>query len=49
VLTYIKCLLGAQQLRQLGDVDRDPPHLVNNLPVHILIPVPISPPVMDGI
>ena len=38
-----------QQLRQLRNVRRDPPRLVTNLSVHILIPVSISPPVMDGI
>ena len=31
------------QIRQLGDVRRDPPRLVVNLSVHLLIPAPISP------
>jgi hypothetical protein len=34
---------------QLGDVGGDPPDLIINLSVHLLIPVPISPPEMDGI
>jgi hypothetical protein len=43
------CRVGAwsQQLRQLGDVGRDPPCLVINLSVHLRIPVPILPREMD--
>ena len=42
-------IAAAAPARQLGDVGRDPPCLVINLSVHILIPVSISPQVMDGI
>ena len=39
----------SEQLRQLGDVGGDAPDLVTNSDGTILIPVPISPPKMDGI
>ena len=41
--------LARQQLRQLGDVGGDAPDLVTNSAGTLLIPVPISPPKMDGI
>ena len=41
--------VAARQPRQLGDVRRDAAHLVTNSAGTLLIPVPISPPEMDGI
>ena len=38
-----------KHLRQLGDVGGDAPDLVTNSAGTLLIPVPISPPKMDGI
>jgi hypothetical protein len=40
---------GLEQLWQLGKNGGNAPGLVVKLSVHLLIPVPISPPVMDGI